>query len=314
MIMDIKRGDIFLVDVSVGTGMKPLLLEQTSDVRPVVVIQNDIANKYARTVIVAVITTAISEPKLPSHVKLYGEQGILENAVILLENIRTIDRLRLVKKIAVLDSETLAKVNDAFLFSGGLNDSLTRHEETDEEREVKNYYRFIKGKVIRDTFEDYVHEFKAPNDPTKPRNIIKNEVGEYIVGYLNGEGGRVFFGVKDNRIVEGIQLFSHEQDDIRCLLNNKIRGIKPTISPDHIKVEFHPVYDEESDEKIPNWYVLEVMVNRRYDEAAIYLEDGKRLHIKGNGVNNSYKEILEMFSFVKKRAFEEFNRTNKMRD
>ncbi len=312
--MDLKRGDIYLADLSVGAGIKPFLLEQTPDVRPVLVIQNDIANKYARTVIVAAITSAITEPKLPSHVKLYGEQGVLKNAIILLENIRTIDRVRLVKRIASVDAETLAKVNNAFLFSGGLNEEIPTDEEVNKEMKVKKYYRFLKGKVINDTLEDYFHEFKAPSNPTKPQNIIKSQVGEYIVGYLNGEGGRVFFGVKDNGIVEGIQLSLHELDEIKRIINDKIRGVKPTISPDHIQYEFHPVYDEEKDEEIANWFVLEILVNRRYDETAIYLEDGNKLHIKGNGVNNSYKDTLDMFSFVKKRAFEEFNKVIKRRD
>lgn len=92
-------------------------------VRPVLVIQNDIGNRFSPTVIVAAITAQIQKAKLPTHVEMDAERhGFDRDSVVLLEQIRTIDKQRLTDKITHLDDETMRKVDDALLISVGLID------------------------------------------------------------------------------------------------------------------------------------------------------------------------------------------------
>lgn len=111
----IKRGDIIYADLS------PVIGSEQGGVRPVLVIQNDIGNKYSPTVIVAAITSQINKAKLPTHVELVAEEyGITKDSVILLEQIRTIDKKRLKEKIGHLSDELMKKVDDGLQISFGL--------------------------------------------------------------------------------------------------------------------------------------------------------------------------------------------------
>jgi len=113
----IKRGDIFYADLS------PVVGSEQGGVRPVLVIQNDIGNKFSPTVIVAAITSQINKAKLPTHVEIKAnEYGIQKDSVILLEQIRTIDKKRLREKIGHLDDKLMEQVNDALVISVGLVD------------------------------------------------------------------------------------------------------------------------------------------------------------------------------------------------
>jgi mRNA interferase MazF len=111
----VKRGDIFYGDLS------PVIGSEQGGVRPVLVIQNDIGNKYSPTVIVAAITSQINKAKLPTHVELAAESyGITKDSVILLEQIRTIDKKRLKEKIGHLSDELMKQVDLALQISFGL--------------------------------------------------------------------------------------------------------------------------------------------------------------------------------------------------
>ena len=91
--------------------------------RPVLIIQNDIGNRFSPTVIIAAITAQIQKAKLPTHVEIEAKtHGMERDSVILLEQIRTIDKQRLTDKITHLDDETMNKVNDALQISVGLID------------------------------------------------------------------------------------------------------------------------------------------------------------------------------------------------
>lgn len=113
--MVIKRGDIFYADLS------PVVGSEQGGVRPVLIVQNDIGNKYSPTVIAAAITSQINKAKLPTHIEISArEYGLGKDSVILLEQIRTIDRKRLKEKIGRLDDELMIKVNEALGISFGL--------------------------------------------------------------------------------------------------------------------------------------------------------------------------------------------------
>jgi mRNA interferase MazF len=113
----IKRGDIFYADLS------PVVGSEQGGVRPVLIVQNDIGNKYSPTVIAAAITSQINKAKLPTHIEISAKDyGLAKDSVILLEQIRTIDRKRLREKIGHLDDELMEKVNEALNVSFGLDD------------------------------------------------------------------------------------------------------------------------------------------------------------------------------------------------
>jgi len=116
----VRRGDVYFADLS------PVVGSEQGGVRPVLVLQNDIGNRFSPTVIVAAITAQIQKAKLPTHVEISAEKyGFDRDSVILLEQIRTIDKQRLTDKITHLDDEMMAKVDRALQISLGLIDLLT---------------------------------------------------------------------------------------------------------------------------------------------------------------------------------------------
>ena len=116
MILAIRRGDIYYADLS------PVVGSEQGGVRPVLVIQYDIGNKYSPTVIVAAITSQINKAKLPTHIEIPGEKyGLSKNSVVLLEQIRTIDKRRLKEKTGHADPGLCDKISDALKISLGLD-------------------------------------------------------------------------------------------------------------------------------------------------------------------------------------------------
>ena len=113
--LDIKRGYLYYADLS------PVVGSEQGGVRPVLIIQNDIGNKYSPTVIVAAITSQINKAKLPTHIEISAhEYGLNKDSVILLEQIRTIDNKRLREKIGCLDKNMMLKVDNSLQISLGL--------------------------------------------------------------------------------------------------------------------------------------------------------------------------------------------------
>lgn len=111
-----KRGDVFLADLS------PVKGSEQGGKRPVVIIQNNIGNKYSPTVIVAAITAKINKAKIPTHVEISKATHHLEkDSVILLEQIRTIDKNRLIDHLTVLDKAKMKEVDTALIISLGLS-------------------------------------------------------------------------------------------------------------------------------------------------------------------------------------------------
>lgn len=113
----IKRGDIYYADLS------PVIGSEQGGVRPVLVVQNDIGNRYSPTVIIVAITSQINKAKLPTHVEIKGsDYGLPKDSVLLLEQIRTIDKRRLEEKIGHVTEDIMEKANEALLVSLGLID------------------------------------------------------------------------------------------------------------------------------------------------------------------------------------------------
>ena len=111
----IRRGDIFYADLS------PVVGSEQGGLRPVLIIQNDIGNRYSPTVIAAAITSRVGKTRLPTHIDIYASQvGLAKDSVILLEQIRTLDKRRLKEKMGHLDDRVMDTVNTAIAISFGL--------------------------------------------------------------------------------------------------------------------------------------------------------------------------------------------------
>jgi mRNA interferase MazF len=117
--MSVKRGDIYYTDLS------PVVGSEQGGLRPVLIIQNDIGNRYSPTVIAAAITSRMSKTKLPTHIDIYAERaGLAKDSVILLEQIRTLDKRRLKEKMGHLDEGLMDRVNTAIAVSFGLSEPI----------------------------------------------------------------------------------------------------------------------------------------------------------------------------------------------
>lgn len=113
--MNIKRGDIFYADLS------PVIGSEQGGLRPVLIVQNDVGNRYSPTVIAAAITSKLTKAKLPTHIDICGpEAGLSKDSVVLLEQIRTIDKKRLKEKMGHLDEVTMDSVDNAIQISFGI--------------------------------------------------------------------------------------------------------------------------------------------------------------------------------------------------
>lgn len=116
--MDINRGEIYYADLS------PVVGSEQGGLRPVLVVQNNVGNKYSPTVIIAAITSQLSKAKLPTHIELSKEKYSLpKDSVVLLEQIRTLDKRRLKDRLGEVDNLTMHKVDVALMISLGVIDN-----------------------------------------------------------------------------------------------------------------------------------------------------------------------------------------------
>ncbi|MBD9219142.1 type II toxin-antitoxin system PemK/MazF family toxin [Anaerotignum sp. MSJ-24] len=113
--MTVARGDIFYADLS------PVVGSEQGGIRPVLIIQNNMGNKYSPTVICAAITSQINKAKLPTHIEISAEKySLVKDSVVLLEQIRTIDKKRLREKICTTDNAFMMMINKALCISLGI--------------------------------------------------------------------------------------------------------------------------------------------------------------------------------------------------
>ena len=110
--MTVKRGDIFYADLS------PVVGSEQGGIRPVLIIQNDVGNKYSPTVICAAVTSKINKAKMPTHIEIDAKKyALVKNSVVLLEQIRTIDKKRLREKVSHADEDLMNRVDEALRIS-----------------------------------------------------------------------------------------------------------------------------------------------------------------------------------------------------
>lgn len=114
--MNLKRGDVYYAD------LRPVVGSEQGGIRPVVIVQNDVGNRHSPTIIVAAVTSRLNKAKLPTHIELSADKyHMVKDSVILLEQLRTIDKSRLKDKICHLDGDVMGRINQ------GLKVSLELH-------------------------------------------------------------------------------------------------------------------------------------------------------------------------------------------
>ena len=115
--MNVHRGDIFYADLS------PVIGSEQGGVRPVLIVQNDVGNRFSPTVIAAAITSQKDKTKLPTHIQLHSaESGLAKESIVLLEQIRTLDKRRLKECMGRLDDDSMQRIDQALSISFGLHD------------------------------------------------------------------------------------------------------------------------------------------------------------------------------------------------
>ena len=115
MVTTVKRGDIYYADLS------PVVGSEQGGLRPVLIIQNDVGNKYSPTVIAAAITSRMGKTKLPTHIDVFADRaGLARDSIVLLEQLRTLDKRRLKEKMGHLDEAVMRDIDNAIAVSLGL--------------------------------------------------------------------------------------------------------------------------------------------------------------------------------------------------
>ena len=123
--MTVKRGEIYYADLS------PVVGSEQGGVRPVLIVQNDVGNRYSPTVIAAAITIQKEKSKLPTHIEINSQVcGLSRDSVVLLEQIRTLDKKRLKEKMGRLDDGSMGQINQALSISFGLGENTGRNPST----------------------------------------------------------------------------------------------------------------------------------------------------------------------------------------
>jgi len=124
--MSVKRGDIYYADLS------PVVGSEQGGIRPVLIVQNDVGNRFSPTVIAAAITSQRTKAKLPTHIELDAEDcGLSKNSIILLEQIRTIDKQRLRERMGRLNDFSMQRVDHALSISFGLSETQDTDDRLD---------------------------------------------------------------------------------------------------------------------------------------------------------------------------------------
>ncbi len=167
----VRRGDIFYADLS------PVVGSEQGGMRPVLIIQNDVGNRYSPTVIAAAITSRMGKTKLPTHIDVMISErphtsdrvGLAKDSVILLEQIRTLDKRRLREKMGHLDEGVMEEVNNAIAVSFGLHEGIRRGEERSAHSETPLQAPARDIHVYRDPIGE-------PRLPREPRHTAKAPV------------------------------------------------------------------------------------------------------------------------------------------
>jgi mRNA interferase MazF len=265
--MDIRQGDILYADLS------PVIGSEQGGIRPVVVVSNDITNKYSPIVTIAAVTSQITTKKLPTHVTLAAnEYGLTRDAVILVEHVRTIDKIRFKELIGRLSKDKMKEVADAWIVTF-TPDFYSYENNTEKE------FEFILDTIIS-LEESIEYEFKEVKG-NNPVDSIKSQVGKYATSFLNQKGGRIYWGIADSRRIVGVKLTYEQRDEIRRVIFDVLNTIQPSISASAFELKFHEVHSNR--EILSNIYVVELKVPIPIEPSTTFFLSGKELYVRVEG-------------------------------
>jgi predicted HTH transcriptional regulator len=181
------------------------------------------------------------------------------------------------------------------MISGGVADFNEKQEA------YTKFFRFIIDKRV-EMIEDYNYEFKEIKGGN-PLNSINSTIAAYATSFLNGKGGRIYYGISDDRVVKGVKVTPEKNDEINRIIYSNLSNIQPAVSPDYYEIIYHPVGSEDGSE-INELFVIEISVPITNDQSAVFYVNGTELHVRVNGVK---KKLIgtEITSYIKKRVLEE---------
>ena len=263
---EIDRFDIFIVAGDPHAGPA-----QPGGSRPWLIVSSGAANKKKNIVSVAPIT---------SNTATVGESGVLiqidgRDSAVLLDHITTIDKKRLGKFLGKLGNEKALAVATA------LNEHFIPENFTPEPLK----HKFVKNAAVPFE-EDRRYELKEITS-ARPANVIKNVADEYAVAFLNSEGGRIFWGIRDSdRVVVGVKLTPAERDEVRKEVASKLAGIQPQIDLVRLRLTFHEIFD--NDAVVADLFVAELSVPRG-EPATMHFTSGDKAYVRLDGVNQKLK-------------------------
>nr|WP_306220676.1 type II toxin-antitoxin system PemK/MazF family toxin [Cohnella sp. WQ 127256] len=276
----IDQGDIFLAEFSL-----PNLSLQTQ-IRPVVIISKD--NNFQT--IVAPLTSNLNYKEMQSHILINPENSNLNrDSIILVEQARAIEKRYLKTKIGKLSKVHLDTLLNMWKTMFVFDEQSNEITPTD--------IRFEIGKTIS-LEEDNYYEFK---DFSKSGNIVKtitNCVDEYVCSFLNSQGGRIFFGINNDRKIVGLKLSYKERDELKCSISSKLYNLLPSLDPTSYQIFFHNVF---SIDKLNNeFFVVEIIVPKPLDEMTLFFTGGNESFVR---VNGSKKKLngLEIQDWIRRR-------------
>lgn len=261
-------------------------------------------NKNGRTVIVLYITDVISKAKLPSHVEIKGiDHNLPKDSIIIGEQIRTIDKNRLVEKISRIDDETLEKVAEAHSFNTFVDANFF-------EKVNLSRVDFVKGErvSIKEDYENEFKEFPMNLEGKKRKEKVKDTTVQYVCAFLNGGGGRLLYGIEDKTsIVKGVTLLPEERDQLSLDLTSALRDrVNPKLTTLNYRLEFHEIYqrnqESNEDKLLENEYVLEILVLPPLDPSTVYYEGSHKIWTKFNAQKGEALKNTEITDFIVRKA------------
>ena len=240
----IQRGDIYYADLSPAIGL------ETGGIRPVVVIQNEVSNKYSPTVIVAAVTSMIERAKLPMHVEISAKDYALDkDSVILLEQIKTIDKRRLKKKIGHIKEEDINKIDEALSISVQLRNKIEGIKKRNKEiEEINSAISILKNIAFKYNIEEK-NEEKYFDKEYKNLSVEYLQLLESMRNEFNGLSDNVReMNIKIKPLVEKQKQAKGKLNEFAVIDFFKLNGYnaeKASNELDHLKIDVIAKNDEE---------------------------------------------------------------------
>lgn len=291
MISYVSQGDIFWVNLSDSEGA------EIRGKRPAVIVSNNFMNNNSTIVQIVPLTSNVTRWTLPTHIRLREKEleFINKDLVIVTEQIRAIDKSRLLEKVGTLNIDIMDKVIIA------LKLPLLSNEEAKQLSQIQT--TFYLDKIVN-LEEDYEYEFKDFSKSKNPSKTIIDTIEQYASGFLNSEnGGRILYGISDNRKVIGVKLSYEQKDELNRNIQSKLQNLKPPIDPTVYKMAYHEICYEQG-QVIPDMYVFEFYIPTYFDKTIMHFTHNGEAYAKINGVNQKL-DILQVQDWIKRRVTEE---------